>query len=98
MGLGREVNEVNEVLEAPPECAGDCAGECTRRLAPAPGELRITAAVSVDLDCSEGCDCEPNEQGWCEVPVQPDEFSMPQPVVHTLEWPPPCPVIDVPVG
>lgn len=86
---------VADVQQATPECAGECAVECGVRVAPAPGPMRVVAALATELvDCGEPCECTPNEQGWCELPGYAGEIAS---VETTLEWPPACPTIELSV-
>ncbi len=88
---------VAELPVASLRCAGECGGECRRAVAPAPGAMQVVLLRRHDVVCdgAPGCECTPNEQGWCALPGFADGES--QVLERTVQWPPACPLIELSV-
>ncbi|MCA9710477.1 MAG: hypothetical protein KDK70_31845, partial [Myxococcales bacterium] len=86
---------VAQVTEASEACAGECAGECSLRVPPATGPMQLLVGLATTLDCDENCTCTPNAQGWCELPgIYP---SITEVNVEAIDWPTPCPTVELTV-
>ncbi len=84
-----------EIVEASEQCAGSCAGECRRAVAPQPGPMQVIVALRSQAQCGEEdeCECVANDEGWCTLNQTSDADI--QLVEREIDWPPPCPVIEI---
>lgn len=86
---------VLEAMAAPEACAGPCAGPCERRSPPRGPALEVWTALLEQPECEVDCECEPNAEGWCELSEPISGVS--NTTWHVVEWPPACPVVELPL-
>ncbi|MEM9460688.1 MAG: hypothetical protein AAGF11_41345 [Myxococcota bacterium] len=88
---------VLEVIEASDACVGPCAGPCERRVPPRGSTVEIRTGLIDEAECEAEteCECEPNADGWCEIPAPASTVRITK--RHDVEWPPACPVVELPL-
>ncbi len=88
-----------EPIEIGEECATEaCVGQCQLRVEPAAGPVEVSVGVGLELECGDACGCEPNAEGWCVVengrPAE-DWGAAVEVVTEVVDWPMPCPRVEV---